>query len=58
MAFVDKLVETGRHNKLTPICVFHKALSGKDTSALHSESTLSILFPRSNANESIKYVKN
>ena len=56
--FVNKLVETGRHQKLTTICVFHKALSGKDTQALHSESTLSVLFPRANYNESAKYLKN
>ena len=55
--FVNKLVETGRHQKLITICVFHKSLSGRDTMALHSESTMAVLFPRSNLNECQKYLK-
>ena len=56
--FVNKVLETGRHYKLTAICIFHKALGGRDTMALHSESTLTVLFPRANENECEKYLKN
>ncbi len=39
------------------ICVFHKALSGKDTMALHSESTMAVIFPKANKSESYKFLK-
>jgi ABC-type transporter Mla maintaining outer membrane lipid asymmetry ATPase subunit MlaF len=54
--FVNTLMETGRHSNITPICVQHKALSGRDTMALHSECTLAILFPNANFRESEKYL--
>lgn len=56
--FVNKCTETGRHHAITLICVFHKALSGRDTVALHSESTMAVLFPRANKTESDKYLTN
>ena len=55
--FVDVLIETCRHNKILAICVYHKCLSGTATAALHSEATMSVLFPRANLNESKKYLK-